>query len=378
MKRFEFKNYGKPLFFVDLTLLTPGLGGGLTFIRSVLPEIVREFEATACVVFIGDEGLIQKCVGDFETVMLLSVRRSKVRLVDILNSRRVYRMIDRLAKDCPAIVWGPLNCLGYRKTENLFCVVTIHDIMVLRHPEFYTLIQRKFRTFQLNLALKNADEVISVSNFTKSEIEDATAKWDTKLSVQTIYEGIVFQDKGEVKSNSDPFLLFVGVGRKNKNLDFLIRSFDLLVQDYDWDGYLSIVGSISSKDTKRLQRVSAFPHRIRFKGFISDEDLYTAYSKCAAFVFPSIYEGFGLPPVEAYLAGAKVVASNIGAVKEVCKDFAILFDVGSESDCAEKIHRCLHEETLSNDERMELLLPKFDNRLAIENYKSFFRNILGN
>lgn len=377
MKPFEFRKYDKQLFYIDLTLLDPNLGGGLTFLKSVLPDLVREFENITQMVFIGDKDLIKNYIGDFDKVMFVSIPRIENRIVRIIKSWRVYGSIDRLARDTPAIIWGPLNCLGYRKVRHLFGVVTIHDIMVIRHPEFYSLFQRIFRRHQLAIALKNADEVLSVSNFTKTEIENVNLGFDIKARIQTIYEGIIFDKLAEIDCDGkfDPFLLFVGVGRKNKNLDFLIRSFDLLIKIYGWDGYLKIVGSVSSKDIKRLKEISDYPDRIRFAGFVSDQDLQLAYSQCSAFVFPSLYEGFGLPPVEAFYAGAKVVASNIGAVREVCGDFAVFFDVGSELDCAEKINQCLLDEDIKRPEREKILSRKFDNKNSVENYRKFFNNI---
>ncbi|HEX5833717.1 MAG TPA: glycosyltransferase family 1 protein, partial [Pyrinomonadaceae bacterium] len=116
----------------------------------------------------------------------------------------------------------------------------------------------------------------------------------------------------------DEFLLFVGTIEPRKNLSMLLNAFDDVLRTTDLRPQLVIAGKVGWKvdDVLAQARQSSIQDRVRLIGFVADEDLRALYSSCRAFVYPSVYEGFGLPPLEAMACGAPVIASRVPSIKE--------------------------------------------------------------
>ena len=138
--------------------------------------------------------------------------------------------------------------------------------------------------------------------------------------------------------NSRPFLLYVGNIKPHKNLNRLIDAFSKLLNKIPHD--LIIVGKMTgfiTPDNKVINRSKKLSDRIIFKGKVSNKILKQYFSQADIFIFPSIYEGFGLPPLEAMAAGVPVVASKAASIPEVCGDAVFYFDAYNTDDIAEKI-----------------------------------------
>jgi glycosyltransferase involved in cell wall biosynthesis len=147
---------------------------------------------------------------------------------------------------------------------------------------------------------------------------------------------------------TDPFVLYVGNIKPHKNIERLIDAF-ALVRKRGWDRLtLLIIGDEISKYAalrRAVQRYKLYK-QVRFLGFMSAETLAVLYRLAAAFAFPSLYEGFGLPPLEAMASGAPVVASNVSSLPEVLGDAAVLVDPYDPASIADGICRVLDDEKL--------------------------------
>jgi glycosyltransferase involved in cell wall biosynthesis len=119
---------------------------------------------------------------------------------------------------------------------------------------------------------------------------------------------------------AEEFVLFVGTVEPRKNLLALVRAFDLLTRETDLRPQLVIAGQKGwlTEELYELVERSPSASRILFTGYVTDEELRALYSACRVFVYPSLYEGFGLPPLEAMSCGAPVVASRIPVIEETC------------------------------------------------------------
>jgi len=145
----------------------------------------------------------------------------------------------------------------------------------------------------------------------------------------------------------DDFLLFVGTIEPRKGLETLLRAFEQIAED---NKTLQLVvagrrGWLFQSLLKEI-RESKFSDRIRLTGYLDDEDLRALYSSCRVFVYPSIYEGFGLPPLEAMACGGPVIASRVTAVVEVCGEAALLIEPRSVSSLIIGINKLLDDEKL--------------------------------
>jgi len=212
-------------------------------------------------------------------------------------------------------------------------IVTIHDVVFEKFPELVEEKNLAYLTRNMAKTLRRADAIITVSKKTSLDLNELFGINEDKIV--TIYPGITRKEHQLEKGNDSrlieqlgvnrPFLLFVSTIEPRKNISFLIKVFEELRH---FDGELLIVGSFGWKYESVLQSYenSTRRHSIRFLRYIHDDTLQSLYRKAELFVFPSLYEGFGFPPLEAMLHGTPVISSTGGALKEVLQGGAVLLD----------------------------------------------------
>ena len=218
-------------------------------------------------------------------------------------------------------------------------VVSVHDVSFLEHPEYFT----RDRAWQLQWTVRRtvarAAKVLTGSEFSRSSIlkvygdleEDkvvvvpnAAASEFRPISREAASAGV-----RERFSIAAPFILSVGDIQPRKNQIGLIRAFARLVESYPQLKHNLVLAGKETWFGDRVHqaaRESGVEDRIQFVGFVSDGDLLQLYNACDVFVFPSFYEGFGLPVLEAMACGRAVVCSNTSALPEVVDGAALLFD----------------------------------------------------
>lgn len=212
-------------------------------------------------------------------------------------------------------------------------IVTIHDVSFLRHPEAAEDRNRRFLTAQISKTVRDVDAIITDTEFSKREICDLLNVSSEK--VYSIHLGLspaLSPQSGEtIKSMRaqlglpNPYLLMVGTLEPRKNIPFLIDVYEKLAPvGVD----LVIAGMRGWKYEPILERMqrSVCAQSIRYLEYVDDNWLPALYSGAELFVFPSLYEGFGFPPLESMACGTPVVASTAGALLEVLDDAAILVD----------------------------------------------------
>lgn len=217
-------------------------------------------------------------------------------------------------------------------------VVTVHDIMPITHPEFFPKMGTgaHFMKAGLNYFLKRADAIICVSQSTANAVE-LYAKRSLGNRVHVIWEGAdpAFLSKPDMSCLHDievlpntqiPFVLSVGGIVERKNIERLIQALESLKDEIPH--HLVLVGG-SWKGTEKILRrcrESVITDRIHYLGYVSNEQLHALYCLAKVFVYASLFEGFGLPVVEAMATGCPVVTSNISSLPEVVGDAALLVD----------------------------------------------------
>ncbi|MEM4368510.1 MAG: glycosyltransferase family 1 protein, partial [Candidatus Anstonellales archaeon] len=209
--------------------------------------------------------------------------------------------------------------------------------------------------------------IIAVSESTKRDIIKFLNVREEKINI--IYEGArfnllkFFSEKGkqEIKNNLNigDFILYIGSFHPRKNLVNLIKAFSYIIPKYSNSLYLIVVGYFSKKEVKNIDLLLNFlslQRYVKLLGHISDEKIKQLFLTAKVFVFPSLYEGFGLPPLEAMACGCPVVVSNCGSLPEVCGDAAVYVNPYEPQDIANGILKVLTDESL----RQQLIKKGFE------------------
>jgi glycosyltransferase involved in cell wall biosynthesis len=254
----------------------------------------------------------------------------------IYSIKEQIELVKRIPKDTD-IMWSPhYNIPIFYKGK---LIVTIHDVFHLAMPQFVKGMHKQlYARFMFNMVKYKANKIICVSNFTASELEKYVSI--DKNKVEVVYNGIDkewFNVNLEKPVYDKPYLLYVGNVKPHKNLVNLVKAFELIKDKIPHD--LIIVGKkegFITGDKNIFKLTKKMSDRIIFTGYIDDNLLKQYYKQADLFIFPSLYEGFGLPPLEALATGTRVICSDILVLKEICKNMVDYFeplDIESISRC---------------------------------------------
>lgn len=245
--------------------------------------------------------------------------------------------------------------LSLCNTSPLFytnAVITIHDLAFLENPSWFSNSFYQSYKFLLPKISKKAKRIFTVSEFSKSEIIN---KLKANAPIDVIYNGFnpdfVIESKRIIKN--DPYILFVGSIDPRKNLIRLIEAMRLVPKNIR----LVIVGGNNKSFRNKYCKIED-SDRIHFTGYISEKKLATFYKNAVMFVYPSLYEGFGIPPLEAQAFGIPIVVSDINVFKEVFNDSAIYCDPYKIESISSAICRILEYQ---KSERERLVRKGFQN-----------------
>jgi len=320
-----------------------------TYVRNLTQQLARLDQQTEYVLLCRepDAGFAEKLGPNFRTVI------ERARPYSVSEQFRIPLALIQAHPDvfhAPHYVLPPLvPCRS---------VVTIHDCIHLIFPQYLpSRFAHTYARASIWAAIRRAERILTVSEASKSDILRCFDVPSEKIVVT--YNAIDDRFLAEPSEAdverararyqlADPFILYVGNIKPHKNLERLIESFDHVRRQGFEQLRLVIIGDQITK----LQGLRRAVHRhklhkqVRFLGFVAPEVLTVLYRLARVFVFPSLYEGFGLPPLEAMASGTPVVTSNSSSLPEVVGDAAVLVDPYSSESIAEGIQLVLGDETL--------------------------------
>ena len=268
------------------------------------------------------------------------------------------RLSYEMFKRPPEVLFIPAHAIPLIHPKNT--ITTIHDVGFEHFPELYSQKSLWYHRFSVRFALKHCKKVIAISKFTKQELIDKFKADPEKIVVinngfnneryrvidapEKINEIL---DKYKIKK---PFIMSIGRLEEKKNTAGIIEAFKLIIDH--WPKYkdlqLVLIGNKGYGFEKVLSLIGKYDlsHSVNFPGWVEEEDLPYLLNAAQAFVFPSFYEGFGIPILEAMACGCPVITSNFGATKEVAGNTAILVDPKLEGDIAQGIISVLENQAL--------------------------------
>lgn len=246
------------------------------------------------------------------------------------------------------LFWSPAHRLPRQLSKSVASVVTIHDLVWKRAPETMKPIGRLLDAKLMPHAIRVADQVIAVSESTKRDVISEVP--EAKDKVQVIYEANSLLSNDCINSikTDENYILFVGTLEPRKNLSRLIEAYAMLSESLRSKYSLMIVGGKGWGDENLDEIIDYFKIRkyVKILGYVSNKKLVHLYSNAYLFVMPSLYEGFGLPVLEAMSLGVPVVASNTSSLPEVVSDTAILVSPKSVSSIKNGIEKLLSNNKL--------------------------------
>lgn len=287
-----------------------------TYLQNLIPALAENFSLT----LIGD---VQALKGYQTQVVPTSL--------PVYSVAELYTL-PRLVPPCD-VFWSPHYNVPVLPIKAKKRLVTIHDVFHLALFRTLTLKQKLYAQLMFKAATKLSDQIITVSAFSKSEIIKYTHVLPDKVKV--IHNGVdhqcfrIIQDEGWLQAVKqkyqlpDKFILFVGNVKPHKNLMSLVKAFDKIKEEIP-DVSLVIVGKKEGFITgesdlfQLINQHESLANSIIFTGFVATEDLPVVYNLANLFVFPSLYEGFGLPPLEAMACGCPVLVSDQASMPEIC------------------------------------------------------------
>ncbi len=320
----------------------------------------------------------------------LNFPQRKMLGMDVLFLAWVHMILPTvLTFDTPDLFFSPVGSLP------VYCpckaVATIHDVSPLVSKAFFpapSRISYKLHTWH---TIKRADRIIVVSECTKRDIINLFHADPDKISV--IYESY---DPNIYNPNIDPaqrtetmqkygistnYMLYVGTLEPRKNCLRLIEAFSLLKRDGRFDHRLVIAGQKGwlYNDIYNSVQKLGLRNEVIFTGYVPKRDMRALMGSADLFVFPSLYEGFGLPPLEAMACGTPVITSNVSSLPEVVGDAAILVNPYSVSDIATAMYQVLSNTELQGQmrqrglERAKLFLLEKEAKQTLEVFENLFK-----
>lgn len=259
-------------------------------------------------------------------------------------------------------------------------IITVHDIAYYFFPRKSGLKIIIGHKVLFNKTLKTADKIIAISNSTKDDLMTYFKVPEDKIAVISHGVGEKFKqldEEGISKSTQKyqlnfPYILYVGSLESRKNILNLVKAFYKLKTKNIYQK-LVIVGENSGNKKKicRFIKKLNLQNDVVFIGFVSEEDLPALYNAADLFVYPSYYEGFGLPPLEAMSCGTPVITSNTSSLPEVVGDAGIMIDPSNVEALAEAMRDVLADESLRNS-----IIAKGLERAKMFNWKKCARKTL--
>ncbi len=259
--------------------------------------------------------------------------------------------------------------------------VIINDVNHLVFADQLSLPKVIYAKYMINAAIRKSDKVITLSEFSKNEILKYTHVGGKEIRI--VYCGLdneklsyklhekSFDEIRTTYKLPGDYFLYVGSIKSHKNLKIAIKAFDLWSKKNSHSRKLVLVGVKKNDLEKDIEFSRLFDQdSIIVPGFVEDFDLPLIYKNAECLIFPSIYEGFGLPPLEAMIYGCPVIASNSASIPEVCGEAALYFDPLKFEDLAEKMIILTSNENL----RHELINKGYTNILRF-GWEKFAQNL---
>ena len=327
---------------IDLTSLADNFSGIERYAACLAKEMIKDESIEFVLLFKNEvHPMFKNEINNTKKVVIHGCNKL------IFNQVRLPSIIYKIKADYYLFLAFPVPVLLFKKNM----ISTIHDICCWDCPETMNGLSKWYFRISNRIALKKCKAIITISEFSKQRIVNKL-KYD-KNKVWLIYCGvdnkfldykksvdstIRVREKYELPNN---YILSLSTLEPRKNLELLIKVYTSLIIDGKINVPLVLAGRKGWKMDEVLSEIDEIVReKILFTGFVEDEDLPAVYGNADLFVFPSMYEGFGMPPLEALACGTKVLSSNSTSLPEVLGDASIYFENMNFDSLYESLSKC--------------------------------------
>lgn len=257
------------------------------------------------------------------------------------------RLSLEMLKNPPQVLFEPSHTIPLIHPQKT--IVTLHDLGFKHFPHLYTPFERRYHDWCMRFSIRHAWKIITISKYTKDDLIKTYGAPSQKIEV--VYHGCDPNFK-PVKSKivSQPYIYFVGRLEEKKNIVRLIRAYELLRRERDIKHQLVLAGKPGYGFDKILNEIRILPTSIqkdiKILGYVNQERAIKLMQNADIFFFPSLFEGFGLPIIEAMACGIPVVASKITSIPEIAGSAAMLVNPKEPFEMAVGLSRLIHSKTL--------------------------------
>jgi len=320
---------------------------------------------------------------DFNYPNVMTVIESDYKLLKgtLWYMRRIDYLIKKYNID---VFWGTQNILPFIRNKNVKKVLTVHDLVYYRYPQTMEKLNYLINRVFIPPSIKSADKIIAVSNSTKEDILQYFKVNPKKICV--IYNAVIIPETDNIcereylsKFNLDEhkYILYVGTIEPRKNIGVLLK---ICEEIYNETGMPTVLaGKIGWESKEVVQSIEKYSKTgcLKYLKYVSDQEKTLLMKNCFLFVFPSFYEGFGLPVVEALKNGALVLVSDTSSLKELVNIDELRFDPLDYKQLKEKIIYFYANKKAFIEYRRKCneLSLKFDNAQLIEKYVKLFYDL---
>ncbi len=329
---------------IDVKLLRSNSAGLKVYLESLLNELQKIDRKNEYILFSPSPVSYKLFAPNFSYAI------SHTRLPGILWQQ--YEL-PHLAKDRQIdVFWGPEQTLFLRKPNGILKVLTVHDFVYRRYPKTMERSVRTITGYYGSRSLASSHIIICISNFTARELKKLYPSV-SEQKIRIIPNGVPENATVQKPSAKKDFLFFTGSMEPRKNLGSLLEALEILARK-GIRPKLKIAGPAGwhNRDVHNLLKNSTIRDSVELLGFVSQKELLELYRTCKGFVFPSLYEGFGLPALEALQNGARVLVSRDSPMQEFLGNLGIYFDPESPESIARAIEEFYtHPEKVSYSER---------------------------
>jgi glycosyltransferase involved in cell wall biosynthesis len=247
-------------------------------------------------------------------------------------------------KDNLDILHSPKNTCPVNLHKNIKSIITFLDITPFIYKNEMAYLDMLYWRFFIPKSLKRANRIVSISNSTSKDINSLFPRYNNKID--TIYLGV---DKNKVRKSikKEDFFLFVGTLRKRKNVKRILEAFSR-IKEKNFKLYLAGKNLDQQNNIRKAIKNLKLEKKAILLGRINEDKLKELYSKAKAYLYPSLYEGFGLPILEAQASGCPVITSNISSMPEVAGKGALLVNPNSVEEISQAMERIINDKKLRN------------------------------